>query len=102
MALIKCEECGKDISDKAYSCPNCGNPLAPVTENEGVVTIQLQKKKWKKQKLIAIILVILGWFFLMKGLMGGGAEWGGFGAFLFFIGFIWAIIAKIGSWWSTG
>jgi len=27
MSLIKCEECGKDISDKAESCPNCGYPL---------------------------------------------------------------------------
>lgn len=24
MALIKCSECGKDISDKASVCPNCG------------------------------------------------------------------------------
>lgn len=24
MALIKCPECGKEISDKALSCPNCG------------------------------------------------------------------------------
>lgn len=24
MSLIKCEECGKEISDKAVSCPNCG------------------------------------------------------------------------------
>ena len=27
MALIKCEECGKEISDKANACPNCGYPL---------------------------------------------------------------------------
>jgi uncharacterized membrane protein YvbJ len=27
MALIKCEECGKEISDKAASCPHCGCPL---------------------------------------------------------------------------
>lgn len=26
MALIKCSECGKEISDKAASCPNCGCP----------------------------------------------------------------------------
>lgn len=25
--LIKCSECGKEISDKAVSCPNCGCPL---------------------------------------------------------------------------
>ena len=24
MALVKCPECGKEISDKADSCPNCG------------------------------------------------------------------------------
>lgn len=27
MALIKCPECGKEISDKAGECPNCGYPL---------------------------------------------------------------------------
>lgn len=25
--LIKCPECGKEISDKALSCPNCGCPM---------------------------------------------------------------------------
>lgn len=27
MALINCPECGKEISDTAKSCPNCGYPL---------------------------------------------------------------------------
>ncbi len=27
MALIKCNECGKDVSEKAESCPNCGAPV---------------------------------------------------------------------------
>lgn len=27
MALIKCDECGKGVSDKAKTCPNCGNPI---------------------------------------------------------------------------
>ena len=31
MALIKCPECGRDISDKAQSCPACGCPIT--TEN---------------------------------------------------------------------
>ena len=26
MALIECYECGKEISDKAPSCPHCGAP----------------------------------------------------------------------------
>lgn len=27
MALIKCPECGKEISDNANKCPNCGNSM---------------------------------------------------------------------------
>lgn len=27
MALIKCSECGKEISDKAKTCIHCGNPI---------------------------------------------------------------------------
>lgn len=27
MALIKCPECNKEISDKAMDCPNCGFPI---------------------------------------------------------------------------
>ena len=32
MAMISCKECGKDVSDKAVSCPNCGVPIALVKE----------------------------------------------------------------------
>ena len=31
MALIKCPECGKEISDKAKACPNCGVPVSSTT-----------------------------------------------------------------------
>jgi len=27
MALIKCPECGNNVSDKAKNCPHCGNPI---------------------------------------------------------------------------
>ena len=30
MALIKCPECGKEISDKAHTCVHCGYPLIEV------------------------------------------------------------------------
>lgn len=30
MALIKCSECGRDVSDKATSCPHCGMPISRV------------------------------------------------------------------------
>lgn len=28
MSLIKCSECGREISDKAVSCPGCGCPIS--------------------------------------------------------------------------
>ena len=41
MALIKCYECEKEISDKALACPHCGAPkkkAAPSTEPEPLAT----------------------------------------------------------------
>ena len=31
MALIKCPECGKEMSDKAIRCPSCGYPIEKVS-----------------------------------------------------------------------
>ena len=33
MALIKCSECGKEFSDKASACPNCGCPTSEMVES---------------------------------------------------------------------
>ena len=35
MSLIICPECGKEISDQAVSCPNCGLPKAKSPNNSG-------------------------------------------------------------------
>ena len=32
MALIKCKECGREISDQATSCPGCGAPVSVYKE----------------------------------------------------------------------
>lgn len=54
MALIKCPECGKEISDKAGQCPHCGYPIDQVTipENEiiGQNGIQEQQNNIVEQK----------------------------------------------------
>ncbi len=36
MAMIQCGECGKEVSDKAVSCPNCGAPVAEPKVRENV------------------------------------------------------------------
>ena len=40
MALIKCAECGRDVSDKASTCPNCGYPISK-NVNTGMVQVKL-------------------------------------------------------------
>lgn len=80
MALIKCPECGKEVSDKATACPNCGVEIAPaevkaiicpecgseinpaqnICKNCGYDPIKIAKgKSRKKKKMIAIVLCIL-------------------------------------------
>ena len=45
MALIKCPECGKEISDTVKTCPNCG--------------YKKSKKEISKKKLIIIIILLI-------------------------------------------
>lgn len=44
MALIKCPECGREISDKASSCPHCGYPIESLSP-EGMVKIKVSVLK---------------------------------------------------------
>jgi len=47
MALIKCKECGKQISDKAQKCPHCGCPVEvnQARSNE-IIEPATKKKRW--------------------------------------------------------
>ena len=44
MALIKCSECGNDISTNAEKCPSCGNPL-----EQSISIIKKEVKPKEKQ-----------------------------------------------------
>ena len=37
MALLKCKECGREISDKAINCPNCGCPVISSLDSTEVI-----------------------------------------------------------------
>ena len=53
MALIKCSECGNDVSDKANSCPKCGAPI-----NVAVSQVQPIIVTAPKSRSLAIILAL--------------------------------------------
>lgn len=61
MALIKCGECGKEISSKAVACPNCGAPLQEVQP----VTIRNPRRSSGCSIVMLILIVVFGSVYLV-------------------------------------
>lgn len=54
MALVPCEECGREISDAADSCPNCGMPVKQVEEAEET---DEKEEPTASQNVIALLII---------------------------------------------
>lgn len=52
MALIKCPECGNDISSSALSCPKCGYPIASKVKNNTNDELTTQDQTISKEEEI--------------------------------------------------
>ena len=82
MTLVSCSECGKEVSDKATSCPNCG---APISGNSSVslnpqsnVKVTRTGEKWEA----------IGFLLMFVGLVMAIASQAGLGGLLIAVGFI--------------
>lgn len=58
MALINCVECGKEISDQARACPNCGNPSEEQAKMQRVQDTNQQSSR-VGCLIVGIIMMIL-------------------------------------------
>jgi len=97
MALIKCPDCGKEMSDQAASCLNCGHPIKPVV-------IEQTAKKFKGRQAFYIILLVAG-FLMLLGSFASLPESMGFTLFsLLFIvaGAVGYIVSRFAAWWHHG
>lgn len=75
MALIKCPECEREISDKAVSCPHCGMPIRAVTtDSEPKANNHTKKKGAHKYAIVATVAVALIAFFVAISSGSLGAE----------------------------
>ena len=75
MALIKCEECGHDVSTKAANCPNCG---APVMESDSTLDTGAETIKPPAQKTSAVTYAARAYFvvgFVVLLLIGPWIGW---------------------------
>ena len=85
MALIRCKECGKEFSDMADACPNCG--YSPAREQKKKLERNLVPEEQRRSKITAGFLCLFLW---------------GFGAHQFYLGNIgaaigWIILSAIAS-----
>ena len=64
MSMIYCKECGKEVSDLAEKCPNCG---APIRITQATPQLQPYQPKEKNSTLgvLALIFSILGCTFIV-------------------------------------
>ena len=102
-------ECGKEVSDNAVSCPNCGNPIN-AANNPGIrisafpdqplkIEPEITSKKWKKVKLTSWLVIVSG-FIIPSFLPGSLDSRQAFGWTIVFFGVIALIVGHIGAWYA--
>ena len=72
MALVTCTDCGKEHSDQAIACPQCGKPHLPDLESTSlplVTTAQVETKASGSNGCLAATGLILG-FAVVVGVIG--------------------------------
>ena len=110
MALIKCSECGREVSDKAESCPQCGAPIASALETEAagikLRTIQQTSKRLKMQILISAALFWGGIVWMI--VVASSASRAGvppsrvatvIATLMILAGLVWYVVTKLRVWW---
>lgn len=83
MALIKCSECGKEISSSAKVCPNCGCPTTKIQE----INESLMKQYHLSKGEISLYKQLGGEIPLQEipSFVNEGAKWAILGVFLIFL-----------------
>ena len=101
MALMRCPECGKEISDKSIQCIYCGAPTAIVrAAHEQAQSSEQTGKKLKMQTIYGMVLFLIGLIILLREIIK--AHHGiffVFGIALILTGLIWGVVVRIRTWW---
>jgi hypothetical protein len=113
MALIKCPECGSEVSSIAVSCPKCAYPIASASVKDKTVLIEQTSKHIKRQKAIVAGMIFggLGVNIIFVNCLASSQTstqyvfYGiasSLGLLVLIIGIISGIVIKINSWWHHG
>jgi hypothetical protein len=64
MVLIKCSECGAEVSDQATSCPKCGYPIQGGARLPFWLRMGIWGYEWKSETTILgwpLVHIAFGW-----------------------------------------
>lgn len=101
MALIKCPDCERQVSDQAPACPSCGRPMASSMVIGTEKPIELTSKRFKKISLVAAGLVLCGVVMVVEGRSPTGERnpMAGFGGLLVIAGVVTYVVNRVRIWW---
>lgn len=104
MALIACSECGNEVSDKATSCPKCGNPIATAGAGTGVQAIEQTAKRFKAWQLLGGLMTAAGCVTQVAAFGSDPVrpEAALSGGLLFLAGIAVFLGARAAAWWHHG
>lgn len=91
MGLVKCLDCGHDVSDLAPACPQCARPMR---DAEKPLTIEQTSKPYKALQGAGIAGAVAG-LTLMAWTVHLGAFVAGVGVLFYFVG-------VVSAWWHNG
>ena len=106
MALIKCPECGNEVSSSAESCPKCAYPMirndvSTSTHSGDVQTKEKSSERYKLQRLLSGLIVILSFVGLLLAGWGLTHQKGLFiygGVLGVVVGGVWHITVRFMAW----
>lgn len=68
MSLVKCPECGKEVSDQAPTCPQCGRPLkAQIPQAPNRPQRSSMEKWWRISAILSVFSTV---FYMLTSLLG--------------------------------
>ncbi len=103
MALIKCPDCGREVSAQAPTCMGCGRPIAVTPKARPAHPSDETGRRWRKLRIVGTVEVLAG---LVGFLFIGNPDPVGIIAWVWLVGLLGLgfgtlSYARFGAWWQN-
>ncbi|WP_299198404.1 hypothetical protein [uncultured Amphritea sp.] len=106
MALVKCPDCGTNVSDRAPACVNCGCPISSASDvaalKTPLTTTQGTAKRLKAHSAISMTLLVVSLLWVFMASSSPNPEPSIIAPAVCFLSLVWLIVTRIRIWWHHG